>query len=205
MPDVLAKQSTASVRRRVTWAGVAFILLIIGADAYEAWQDYRATVARSERTLTGLSSALAGQTARMIEEIDVGMQDYAAWNAGAAGQSASLEETREQLRRQVAAFPFVHSAAVFGSDGHMRFTTRAGELSGFDLSAAPVFAMHARGAADTLYVSTPVVGRTDRYLTFALSRRLQDSSGRFAGIVAARMSFEYLTRFYAAVDISPGG
>src|SRR5258705_13857019 len=102
------------------------------------------------------------------------MQGYAGETETAAGQSATLDETRAQLRRHVAAFPFVHSAAVFGSDGHMRFTTRAGELSGFDLSSAPVFAIHARGAADTLYVSTPVVSHTDRYLTFALSRRLED-------------------------------
>ncbi len=54
-------------------------------------------------------------------------------------------------------------------------------------------------------MGAPSVGRNDGYRTFGLSRRLEDGSGHFAGVVAVRMAFEYLTRFYATVDISPTG
>lgn len=192
---------TAGFRRRITWAGIAFIVLIIAADAYEAWQDYAAAVARSQHTLTGLSRALAGQTARMIEEIDIALQNFAAWNASAAGQAATADERRARLRLRVAAFPFVHSAAVFGSDGAIRLTSRDSEPANLNISRAPAFATHERGGSDLLYISAPAIGRTDGYLSFALSRRLEDPQGRFAGVVAARMAFEYLTRFYAMIDI----
>ena len=195
----------SSFRRRITWAGIAFIALVVIADGYEAWQDYRASVGRSERTLSGLSSALAEQTARMIQELDVVLQDYAEWSASSAGRKSSPEEMRDRLRRYVAQLPFVHSAAVLGPDGHIRVTTQARAANDLDLSDLPVFAVHAHEATGSLYVSTPALGQRDRYLTFALSRRLEDGSGRFAGVIVARMAFEYLTRFYATVDISPGG
>jgi len=196
-----ANRFTAGFRRRITWAGVAFIVLIIAADAYEAWQDHAAAVARSQSTLSGLSRALAGQTARMIEEIDVALADYAAWSASTAGEAATADERRERLRRRVAAFPFVHSAAVFGSDGAIQLTSRSAEPADLNVSQGPAFAMHQRDGADLLYISKPVVGRSDRYLTFALSRRLEDPHGHFAGVVAARVAFEYLTRFYATINI----
>jgi signal transduction histidine kinase/CheY-like chemotaxis protein len=198
-------RATAAFRRRIAWAGIVFILLIIAADAYEAWGHYQATIARSDRLLAGLSTALAEQTARMIQELDLALADFVSWRRSAAGQTASDVQMRERLLHAIANYPFVHSAGVIGPDGHVRVTTQVAAPANLDLSHQPAFSIHATHASNDLYVGAPSVGRNDGYLTFGLSRRLEDGSGHFAGVVAVRMAFEYLTRFYANVDISPTG
>ncbi len=52
-----------ALRRWVTIAGIGLIILIVAADSYEAWQDYDRVITDNEHMQTGLSRAVAEQTA----------------------------------------------------------------------------------------------------------------------------------------------
>src|SRR5262245_12266904 len=91
----------ADARRFALWvtcAGVILIALIIAADSYEAWQDYRTALAQNERTQLALSRAVAEQTARMVQEIDVVLVDLAGWRSTAETLGASTQDLEQHLK-----------------------------------------------------------------------------------------------------------
>jgi hypothetical protein len=55
------------LQRWIVGAGVLLIALMVGADSYEAWQDYRTAIQRSEDTQLAIARATAEQTARMVQ------------------------------------------------------------------------------------------------------------------------------------------
>ena len=192
------------LRQRVVWFGIVLIALIVIADVYEGWQDYRVALDSSQQTMDLLSRAFADQTERIVQELDFALADFAEWNARADGTVATSDIVREQLLTHMSRLPYVHSAAVFGTDGMRRATTEANAPPGVNISEFPIFSVPQHQEPDALYIGTPRVGRSDGYRTFAVSRRLRTAHGDFAGVVVVRVAFEYLARFYAAVDISPG-
>jgi signal transduction histidine kinase/ActR/RegA family two-component response regulator len=189
--------------RWVTGIGVLLVVLIVGADSYEAWQDYRSTVERSEDTELALGRAIAEQTARMVQEIDVVLADQAQRHArGCCATDATTAErtsAREHMQADVARFPFVHSMMIIGRDGRMFATTAPGDDADADFHDRTFFATLEHAAPGTLYIGKPVV-RQD-YRSFALARAIRDRSGGFEGVVLARVAFEYLTSFYSAISI----
>ena len=116
------------MQRWVIGAGVLLIALMVGADSYEAWQDYRTAILRSEDTQLALARATAEQAARMVQEIDVVLADQAErWGAAQAHLTPAARATaRERLQADVARFPFVHSMMIIGRDGRLFATTAPG-------------------------------------------------------------------------------
>jgi signal transduction histidine kinase/ActR/RegA family two-component response regulator len=198
------RSGAARLRLRVVWTGIGIIALIIAADAYTGWQDYRAAVGRCQQTVELLSRALADQTARMVQELDFALDDFSDWNSMGAGKAATPSEMRGELLTHIVRLPYVHSAFVFGPDGTLVATTEAGVPTGANIAGNPIFTVPQLSATDQLYISTTKVSPRDGYQSFSVSRRLHDPNGRFAGVVIVRVAFEYLARFYATVDASPG-
>src|SRR5262249_4976179 len=95
-------------------------------------------------------------------------------------------------------FRFVHSMMVVDRDGRMLGTTAEGDDASADYHDRTFFATLAHSPPGTLYIGKPIV-RQD-YRTFALARAIRDRRGAFAGVVLARISFEYLTSFYSTIS-----
>lgn len=189
--------TSVELRRWVMIAGITLIVLIIGADSYEAWADYRRVAADNRNLEVALSRAVTEQTARMIQEVDVVLSSYAAW--AAAGGGPMDERGRKVLLDQIMRLPFVESAQVAGSDGQLVARTPSGgaEQSLLDSDAFTV----PRANRNELYVDRPAAGSGTR--TFAISRRLESGDGRFAGVVIARVVPDYLAKFYAQINVTP--
>jgi signal transduction histidine kinase/ActR/RegA family two-component response regulator len=195
-----ASGDAGTLRRRVTIAGIALIVLIIAADTYEGWQDYRRVIADNENLQVALTRAVTEQTARMIQAVDIALSSYTEWPLAEGAQSDPRR--MRQLLSQVMRLPFVRSASVVGIDGQLLASTdaSAGEqppLKDLDLFTVPE---HAEG--DALYIDKPRVEAKDGSMSFAVSQRINSSDGRFAGIAVARLSLEYLAIFYARVNVN---
>ncbi len=197
-----ASRETTALRRWVTVAGVALIVLIIAADSYEAWQDYRRVVLDNEHIQVALSRALTEQTERLVQEVDVVLSDYAAWIVSTDGRSAGEQSMSARLNARIASLPFVSSAALVGADGRLRARTRDERGAERSLQGLDVFAIPAHASDDRVYIDKPQTA-SDGAQTFALSRRVDSADGTFAGVVLARVAFEYLAGFYAGVNVTP--
>jgi len=185
-------------------AGIAMILLIVGADSYEAWQDYRRVTADNEHALVALNRALTEQTERLVQETDVVLASYAGWVTSAEGRVADRSALISRLNSQIVSLPFVSSALLIGADGSIAAGTRAEDQGDRNLKELAIFTAAAQGAANALYIDRPRALGAARSGTFALSRRVSAPDGSFAGVVVARIAFGYLTAFYAGVNVTPG-
>jgi signal transduction histidine kinase/ActR/RegA family two-component response regulator len=192
-----------ALRRWVTWAGVLLIALIIVADAYEGWQDYRTAIGDNDRGQLELGRALAEQTSRMLQEVDLVLTDHAAWELSAEGQTATPLQLSAHLAEEVRRLPFIYSATVADANGDVVASTRA-DIPGLrSLRTRDAFLTAQRGTGNTLHIGRPFISSRDGSVTFTLSRRMADAHGNFRGVVVARVAFEYLASFYAGVVITP--
>jgi signal transduction histidine kinase len=186
------------LQRWVTGAGVLLIVLMVGADSYEAWQDYDDAILRSEDTQLAIARATAEQTARMVQEIDVVLADQAQRWGAADATPAAREAARERLQADVTRFPFVHSMEIIGRDGRLFATTAPGPDDDADFSGRHFFSILEHASRGMLYIGKPV---GQDYRTFALARAIHDRYGAFAGVVLVRVAFEYLTGFYSTINV----
>jgi signal transduction histidine kinase len=194
------RADAGSLRRWVTIAGIALIVLIIAADTYEGWQDYRRVIADNENLQVALSRAVTEQTARMVQEVDIALSSYAAWPV--AGKTPEENRTRKFLA-QFVRLTFVHSACIAGSDGQVLASTQTAELGKRSLKDLDVFTTPQHAEDGALYIGGPEVDSLDGARFFALSKRVSSTDGAFAGVVVARLGFDYLAGFYARVNVTP--
>jgi signal transduction histidine kinase/CheY-like chemotaxis protein len=195
-------QGTLRLRRRITAAGIALIVLFVGADAYEAWQDYRTIIDSNQHVQVALSRALSLQTARMIQQVDVSLADSAGWMVSPDGRAAGEQWMHERLQSQFIRLPFVRSAAIVRSDGRLLASTSK-DPANPNLGNRESFSLPQRSRSDVPYIGRPFVGPEDGSRTFALSRRIDDTEHGFEGVVVARIAFDYPAEFYADIDIAP--
>jgi signal transduction histidine kinase/ActR/RegA family two-component response regulator len=188
-----------ALRRRVTIAGIALIVLIVAADSYEAWQDYDRVITDNEHTQTALSRAVAEQTARMVQEADIALSSNPGWPV--AGDETDERRMRQLLTR-IMRLPFVHSAAIAGKDGQVLASTDAAD-SLADLRGMDLFKVPQESRDKALYIDQLRAGLKDERQTFALSQRIESSNGAFAGVVVARVSFDYLAALYSRITSTP--
>jgi signal transduction histidine kinase/ActR/RegA family two-component response regulator len=189
-----------ALRRRVTIAGIALIVLIVAADSYEAWQDYVRVITDNEHTQTALSRAVAEQTARMVQEADIALSSNPGWPVAAGDETD--EPRMQQLLTRIMRLPFVSSATISGKDGQVMAGTGAAE-SPADLRDMDLFKVPQESRDKTLYIDQLRAGLKDERQTFALSQRIESSSGAFAGVVVARVSFDYLSALYSRITSTP--
>ncbi len=95
---------------------------------------------------------------------------------------------------------------VVSRDGYV-IASNLGTLPHVNLPSTASYAgdrdyFHAQIARDSgVYVSAPKISRITGKTTIALSRRLNDAHGGFAGVVFASFDLDYLTGFFSDLDI----
>jgi signal transduction histidine kinase len=198
-----ATTTGSRLHRQLLLLGAGLVLLIVAADVHEAWQDYRSSLERSRQAVELLSHAFGDQTARMVEDLDFALADFADWARHTDITAGERDGITRELRAHVTRLPYVHSATVVDAMGR-RIAATDDNAQDLGAGAPPSFAILQNDPSDTVRIGRPFTSRRDGYRTFALSRRLVSADGQFAGIVLARVSFDYLAHFYEAVNVSPG-
>ena len=185
------------LRRWVMIAGSTLIVLIIGADSYEAWADYRRIRTDNHNLEVALSRAVSEQTARMIQAVDMLFSSYADSPASAG---VAVEDRRRALLDQMMRLPFVQSAQVVASTGRVIASTQPGRAEEVPLNSEAFTA--AQAAGKTLIIDAPDSSSASPR-AFAISRRIELPDGQFDGVLIARVNLDYLANFYAQINVTP--
>jgi signal transduction histidine kinase/ActR/RegA family two-component response regulator len=200
-PPAIVRRYSDLLRRWVTIAGIVLIVLIIAADTYEGWQDYLRVIADNEHLQVAMSRALTEQTARMLQEVDLVMSSYADSTLLADGLDG--QNMRARFLSQIMRSPFIYSAAIANADGNLLAKSPKEPIEAANLKNLDVFSVPQHAGPDVFYIGSPLGSASSDSQTFALSRRLSSPGGAFAGAVIARVSSDYLTRFYARINVTP--
>jgi PAS domain S-box-containing protein len=184
-------------------AGVLVILAVAGSSAYDAWRSYRYTVAATEREISNVASALAEQTGWSLQAVDLLLLDTARWYRSESHEIPA-DRIDAALAARTAPVRQVRNVSIMDASGNQLYRSRASAITTHDVADRSYFIAQRDNPATGLFLSEPLTTRSEGRSAVILSRRLDDTAGRFAGVVTANVDLEDLNQFYRAVDLGPG-
>ena len=191
------------LRLGVILLGVLVLLAFAGTCAYDLWRSHRHTVTATHREISNLAGALAEQTALTVQAVDLLLRDTARWYRDDAQQIAA-GELDSVLGGRVAGARQVRLVTLTDAEGFQRHRSQGASPPDLNVSDRSYFIAQ-RDHPDTgLFISEPLVTRSTGRASIILSRRLEDTSGGFAGVVAAIVDLEDLQALYSAIDLGLG-
>ena len=187
----------ARLRVGLVLLGILVLLAFAASTAYDVKRSYDHEILSASRELEDLASALAAQTEWSWRWSDALQEDIVRWYPAHA--SLPAEQINQFLASRAAGMSQVRALRIIDAQGILRYASN--ELSGIDVSDRSYFRAQKDGAGVGLFVSEPLLTRSEGRTGVVLSRRLEDREGHFAGVVSALVDMEDLNRLYAAVNL----
>jgi signal transduction histidine kinase/CheY-like chemotaxis protein len=191
------------LRLAVLVLGILVILAFAGSSTYDAWASYRQSLVATDREIGNLANALAEQTAWAWQGVDLLLRDTARWYRTDSHQIPP-ERIDDVLAARAAGVRQVRLLTIVDAQGIQRHRSRGHSSPNLDVSDRSYFIAQRDGAVYGIFMSEPIVTRSENRLGVELSSRLDDDKGVFAGIVTAIVDLRDLTQFYRAVNLGEG-
>ncbi len=204
----LVSGDTGSIRFKrlrfgVMVLGVLVILAFVGSSAYDAWRSHRHSLTATNREITNIANALAEQTAWALQAVDLLLLDTAQWYRIDSRQIPP-ERLSAVLANRTAGVHQVRQVMIVDAQGNQRYGSLGTTPPGHNVSDRSYFISQRDGTAKGLFMSEPLVSRSEGLAAVVLSRRLDDESGKFAGVVTAVVNLDDLKEYYRAVNLGAG-
>jgi signal transduction histidine kinase/ActR/RegA family two-component response regulator len=183
--------------------GALVILVFAGSSAYDAWRSYRYAVEGTEREIGNVANALAEQTVWSLEAVDLLLLDTARWY-GSESSDMPRQSINAALAARAAPVQQVREVVIMDAQGDQLYRSRAFSQQNHNAADRSYFIAQRDNPKAGLFMSEPLITRSEGRSAVVLSRRIDDDAGHFAGIVVANVDLEDLNRFYRAVDPGPG-
>jgi PAS domain S-box-containing protein len=191
------------LRLRIVILGVLIVIAFAGSSAYDAWRAYGNALAATNREITNVATALAEQTAWTFQGIDLLLLDTARWYQN-DGKKIPPERLDEVLANRSAGVRQIRLITITDAQGIQRYRSRGSSPPHLDVSDRSYFIAQRDGTAAGLFMSEPLITRSEGRAGIVLSRRLEDENGSFAGVVTAIVDLENLEKFYTALTLGNG-
>jgi PAS domain S-box-containing protein len=201
-------QPAAPIRFKRLRLGIAVLgLLVIFAfavsSAYDARRAYGNSLAATDREISNVAKALAEQTAWSWQGIDLLLRDTARWYQNDSRKIAP-ERLDEVLANRTAGVPQLRMITIADAKGLQRHRSLGSSPPNLDVSDRAYFIAQRDGTAAGLFISEPLITRSENRVGIVLSRRLEGDHGEFAGVVTAIVDLADLERFYGSVTLGEG-
>ena len=208
MPDGQVPPDSGSIRFKrlrlgVVVFGILVILAFAGSSAYDAASSYRHTLAATDREIGNVANALAEQTSSTLQAVDLLLLDTARWY-GTDSRAIPSDRLDAALAVRTAGVQQVRLVTIIDADGNQLYRSRGSPPANLNVSDRSYFIAQRDGTAEGMFLSEPLVTRSEGRAGVVLSRRLDDENGRFAGVVTAIVDLDDLNQFYRAVHIGMG-
>ena len=188
-------------------AFTAFLIALIwGAIGYQIDHDRKALLDTAQVSTRNLARAYAEHVEGTLQLLDQVLQRVKYDFENQSSDPAFLRRVMSDAQIEAQIVPM----GVVDRNGYI-IASNLGAVSQKKsptaVPSAAVFAgdrdyFHAQMARDAgIYVSAPIVSRVTGKTTIALSRRLNDAHGTFAGVVFASFDLDYLTGFFSDLAI----
>ncbi len=188
------------------FAALAVALALICATASALLLDARDDArARASTAIANLSAAVTRDIARNVELYDLSIQGVLEGLAKPEVMAAPKPLRQLILFDRAASDPFLGSILVLDEHGDVAIDSRSVEPRSTDYADRDYFKAHAERADLGLYISRPIVARTDHQLVLGLSRRITRPDGSFGGVVVGTLRLDYLRQLCGHMKLGPGG
>jgi diguanylate cyclase (GGDEF)-like protein/PAS domain S-box-containing protein len=193
--------------KRLWWAAILLLSVSASAVAWTIFQLREDAIRAAVSESGSIATVLASQLSRSVQSIDAALLEIKrAAEAGNDGASADFDSGFDRdgflrnLHRHLSRTQQVFSLAVANKDGELVVSTLTGIEANYNISDRDYF----RGARDRtdgeISISIPSANRVNGEKTIVFARRLEDSGGRFAGVVFASVNAKYFEDIYSAIQ-----
>ncbi len=201
----MARPAPPSLTLRAVLYVVAICAAIVAFEGWREWNGHSLAVGEAERDAQNLARSLRhhAEDTYEIAEQAVSMVVY---ELGETGIDASrVGEAEAFMLRLMQGAGRLHSITVFGPDGRWLATTAENLPPGENHSGYAYFEAHRSSASDAPVFGAPLrFGGEDAAVT-TVSRRIEDASGRFGGVVVAAVDSRYFSSVYDDIDVGSAG
>ncbi|HVW67969.1 MAG TPA: ATP-binding protein, partial [Steroidobacteraceae bacterium] len=136
------------------------------------------------------------------QTIDLLLQDTARWYRT---EGVPPDQLDKLLASRMAGVRQVRLIAVFDRYGEQRYRSLGPPTRDLHNADRSYFTVQRNGPGRGMYISEPLISRSEHRPSVVLSRRLDTPGGDFDGIVTAIVDMAQLKQFYGAVDVGAGG
>jgi len=164
--------------------GALVILAFALSSAYDAWRSYRYALIATNREITNTANALAEQTAWTLQAVDLLLLDTARWYSSDSRQIAP-ERLNGILATRTVGVPQVRQVMIVDAQGNQLYTSLKKPLPLHNVSDRSYFIAQRNGTAAGMFMSEPLVTRSEGHAAVEFSRRLEDENGGFADVDGA--------------------
>ena len=181
----------------------ASVAIPAGLFGFLAWQSRQDVEDAAYRRVSQTTAILHEHALKVLEINATALHraaEYLLGNVG--GDPGSAAAFHQYLVRVKESTPSILSLWVFAPDGSAIATS-----DDLTLPRGPIvpdrdyFVYHKQTAGPAPFVSRPLIGRANRQAQFALTRRLEDTNGRFAGVASSGIYTNYFIQNWK--DIAP--
>jgi PAS domain S-box-containing protein len=191
------------LRLAIVVIGSLIILAFDGSSAYDAWRSYRYSIDATNREIDNVANALSEQTAWALQAVDLLLLDTARWYRSDGG-GLTPERVNAVLGNRAAGMQQVSQVTIVDAQGHQRYDSRGSAYPNYDVSDRSYFIAQRDGTAAGLFMSEPLITRTEGQAALVFSRRLDDEKGGFGGVVTAVVELDNLKQFYESLNLGMG-
>jgi diguanylate cyclase (GGDEF)-like protein/PAS domain S-box-containing protein len=192
--------------RSLTAIGFIVAASLISIASLLVWSGYRQTQEEHRRGTANLAVALAEQTARYVQVIDLTMLEVRSWSEEFGIQTEEAFQSRmrepdihQRLFDRLTNVPQANSIAIIGTDGTVLNTSRENGGRRSNFADREYFQYLRQNNDTTIFIGAPAKSRvTDRWSLF-FARRINGPDGRFLGVALGVVNAAYLEAFYASI------
>ena len=172
--------TTGSVRFKrlqlgVVILGALVILAFALSSAYDAWRSYRYALIATNREITNTANALAEQTAWTLQAVDLLLLDTARWYSSDSRQLAP-ERLHGVLAARTVGVPQVRQVIIADAQGNQLYSSLKNPPVLHNVADRSYFIAQRDGAAAGMFMSEPLVTRSEGHPAVEFSRRLDDET-----------------------------
>ncbi len=178
--------------------------LVALAKTYVVVSTHQASIVRAERETLNATGILAEHAARTFEGISRVLDAAAELRADVeAGAVAGAGAIHDALKTIQGGSPVILGIGWSDAAGNRIASAIYRDPPPLNIADQDQFRVHRDDPDVGLYISAPLRSRLDGTWIIPLSRRIEDGSGRFAGVVNAVLRVDYFLEFYRAIDLGP--
>ena len=187
-------------------ASAVLAFAIVAIVAFTLWQAREDARARAERDGENIVEAIEADVARNIELYDLSLQGLreALATSGVADVLQAVQ--RLALFDHAASAKYMGSMLALNPNGDIIVDSRSLTPPLINFADRDYFQVHAQRPDLGLYISRPFTSRLGHgEPSIALSRRLPDRDGRFAGIVVGALRLSYFLDLFSRLNVGRRG
>jgi PAS domain S-box-containing protein len=202
-PQPAASSRFQRLRLGLVALGVLVILAFAASSAYDGWRAYKNALSATGREIDNESKTLAEQTAWTFQAVDLLLEDTARWYR-TDGLRMTPEHIDEVLANRASGIRQVRLLSIIDARGLQRYRSGGPGPPDLDVSDRSFFVAQRDRALAGMFMSEPLITRSEHRAAIVLSRRLEDDSAAFAGVIAAVVDLEDLQQVYRDIDLGQG-